>query len=141
MFKSASSKSAAKAPTILSEGVTVTGEIISDGEVLITGIVNGDISAKSLTIGLGGSVDGTVTAEVITVAGSLSGRLMGGAVTLTPTAKVTAEVIQDSLTIEPGAHLEGASRRPEPATDQLLLGGSGSDDGVLLLEKSQRRPR
>jgi cytoskeletal protein CcmA (bactofilin family) len=99
------------APSILSLDLQVTGDIVTSGELHVSGSVKGDITAKKVTISEGGSVTGAVEAESAVVAGALTGRLMASSVILAATARVTAEITHSALTIEPGAVFEGYSRR------------------------------
>ena len=101
----------ASAPSILGADLKITGDIASAGEVHVSGVVKGDIAAKKLTVGEGGSVVGAVEADVAMVAGTLTGRLTATMVTLASTARVVADITHVSLTIEPGAVFEGYSRR------------------------------
>ncbi len=119
MFRSATSKDKANqasarrpaAPSILSVDLKITGDIFSDGEVHISGMVKGDVVAKKITIDEGGSVIGAVETESALIAGSLTGRLTAATVTLSAGARVVADITHVSLTIEQGAVFEGYSRR------------------------------
>ena len=135
----------ASAPSILGADLKITGGIVSAGEVHVSGVVKGDVMAKKLTIGEGGSVIGAVEAEIAMVAGTLTGRLTATTVTLASTARVVADITHVSLTIEPGAVFEGYSRRvdtiaqeeaplplslpPARATETPITGGKSA--GVL----------
>ena len=66
----------AAAPSILSLDLEVTGDIVTSGELHVSGSVKGDITAKKVTIGEGGSVTGAIEAEWAFVAGALAGCLM-----------------------------------------------------------------
>ncbi len=101
----------AAAPSILSLDLEVTGDIVTTGEVHVSGTVKGDVMARKLTIGEGGSVTGTIEVETALVAGVLTGRLTASSVTLAPTARVVADITHVSLTIDQGAVFEGYSRR------------------------------
>ncbi len=101
----------AAAPSILSLDLEVTGDIVTSGEVHVSGTVKGDITAGNLTIGEGGSVTGAVEVETALVAGMLTGRLTATAVTLARTARVVADITHVALIIEEGAVFEGNSRR------------------------------
>jgi cytoskeletal protein CcmA (bactofilin family) len=101
------------APSLLSVDLQVTGDITSGGEVHISGLVNGDIIAKKLTLSEGSAVTGAVVAETAMVAGALTGRLSANTVILAKTARVVADITHVSLTIETGALFEGYSRRVE----------------------------
>ncbi len=51
------------APSIIGEDLTVTGNIISKGEVQIEGDVQGDVFCSNLIIGDRGRVTGVIVAE------------------------------------------------------------------------------
>ena len=101
----------AAAPSILSLDLQVTGDIVTSGELHVSGSVKGDITAKKITIGEGGSVTGAIEAESAFVAGALAGRLTASSVILAATARVAAEITHVALTIEQGAIFEGHCRR------------------------------
>ena len=99
------------APSILSEDLKIEGDIVSQGELHISGSVKGDIVARQLTLAEGGSITGTVEADVAIIAGNLAGRLTATSAVLARSARVTADVTHVSLIIEQGAVFEGFSRR------------------------------
>ena len=101
----------AGAPSILSLDLEVTGDIVTSGELHVAGSVKGDITAKKVTIGEGGSVTGAIEAEAAFVAGAMSGRLTASTVVLARSAHVEAEITHVSLTIDQGAVFQGHSRR------------------------------
>ena len=101
------------APSILSEGFRVEGDITCTGEVHIGGSLSGNLTAGKITIGETGTVNGTVEAETAVINGSLSGRLVAVDVVLGRSAHVTADIVYCSMRIEPGAVFEGYSRRVE----------------------------
>jgi cytoskeletal protein CcmA (bactofilin family) len=99
------------APSILSDDLKIEGDIVSEGEVHISGSVKGDVTAQKLTLGEHGSITGTVEVEVAIIAGHLAGRLTATSVLLASSARVVADITHVSLSIEPGAVFEGFSRR------------------------------
>lgn len=99
------------APSILSSDLKIEGDIVSQGEVHINGSVKGDVVARKLTLGEGGSITGTVEADMAVIAGNLAGRLTATSVVLARSARVVADVTHVSLSIEQGATFEGFSRR------------------------------
>lgn len=99
------------APSILSSDLKIEGDIVSQGELHISGSVKGDVIAHKLTLGEGGSITGAVEAETAVIAGNLAGRLTATSVVFARTAQVIADVTHVSLTIEEGAVFEGFSRR------------------------------
>ncbi len=99
------------APSILSSDLKIEGDIVSQGELHISGSIKGDVVARKLTLGEGGSITGAVEADIAVVAGNLAGRLTATSVVLARTARVVADVTHVSLSIEQGAVFEGFSRR------------------------------
>jgi cytoskeletal protein CcmA (bactofilin family) len=118
-FKSAASNSGGStnvrrsAPSILSEGFRVDGDIACSGEVHIAGALIGNIVAGKVTLGESGSINGSVEAENAIINGALQGRLVAVNVILGRSAQVRADVVYCSMRIEPGAVFEGYSRRVE----------------------------
>ncbi len=101
------------APSILSEGFRVDGDIACSGEVHIAGTLIGNIVAGKITLGESGSINGSVEAETAIINGALQGRLIAVNVILGRSAQVRADVVYCSMRIEPGAVFEGYSRRVE----------------------------
>ncbi|HXE29694.1 MAG TPA: polymer-forming cytoskeletal protein [Stellaceae bacterium] len=118
-FKSAASNSGGgtggrrSAPSILSEGFRVDGDIASSGEVHVAGTLIGNVVAGKVTLGESGSINGSVEAETAIINGALQGRLVAVNVILGRSAQVRADVVYCSMRIEPGAVFEGYSRRVE----------------------------
>ena len=102
--------------TIISPDVHVVGNITSNGEIQLDGIVEGDVKGVILCIGHTGSVSGSITAESTLVRGKVSGQITSKVVTLTASARVSGDVIHETLTIEAGARLEGHCRRIDAET-------------------------
>jgi cytoskeletal protein CcmA (bactofilin family) len=96
--------------SILSADIRVQGNIICKGGILIEGVIDGDVKSRSLRIGEGGSVKGTVEAETIQVRGFLTGRIKAKSVTLSSSAKVDGDISYENLVIEEGALLNGTCK-------------------------------
>jgi cytoskeletal protein CcmA (bactofilin family) len=102
-------------PTIISADMHIDGNIASDGEVQIDGIIDGDVKASKLSIGETGRVRGAVIADRLMVRGRVIGQLRANFITLTRTARVKGDIFHETLAIEPGAQLEGNCKRIEGA--------------------------
>lgn len=100
-------------PTIISADMHVNGNVSSDGEVQIDGVVDGDVKAAMLSVGESGRIRGAVVADRMMVRGRIVGQIRAGFVTLTRTARVKGDVLHETLAIEPGAHIEGHCKRLE----------------------------
>ena len=99
------------APSLLSAGMQVTGDIVSDGEVQIDGALSGDIHCARLTIGESGKINGSVVADECLIHGEVIGQIKSDSVTLSGSSRVEGDVLHDMLAIEPGARLDGHCRR------------------------------
>jgi cytoskeletal protein CcmA (bactofilin family) len=98
-------------PSIVSEGLHVTGNLISDGDVQIDGSIQGDIQGKTLTVGSAGVVVGKITADEAVISGTVTGEIVARSIVLTRTARVQSDITQQTLTIEAGAEFEGRCKR------------------------------
>lgn len=103
-------------PSIIGEDLTVTGNVISKGEVQVDGEVQGDVHCNSLVIGEKATITGGVVAEDVIVRGRVLGSVRAQRVTLQSTSHVEGDIHHMSLAIEQGAYFEGKSRRSDNPT-------------------------
>ena len=94
-------------PSIISPDLKIVGELKSDGDIQIDGTVKGDIKAHMLTVGEQGKIDGSTVAETVRIFGTVNGRVQAKTVRLDKSARVTADITHETLTIEAGAYFEG----------------------------------
>ena len=99
------------APSLLSAGMQVTGDIVSDGEFQIDGTLSGDIRCARLTVGESGKINGSVVADECLIHGEVVGQIKSESVTLSRSSRVEGDVLHDMLAIEPSARLDGHCRR------------------------------
>lgn len=98
-------------PSIVSADLRIEGNLHSIGDVQIDGIVDGDISSKTLTVGEGAEVHGAIEAETLRICGSVEGEVSAKTVILTKTARVYGDVLHESLSVEAGALIHGFCKR------------------------------
>jgi cytoskeletal protein CcmA (bactofilin family) len=98
-------------PSIVSAGLQVTGNMTSDGDIQIEGTITGDVKSRTITVGTDGLVQGQLIAENVQVSGGVEGKIRAKTVVLVAGAKVIGDIVHDVLTVEPGAHVEGALKR------------------------------
>jgi len=101
------------APSILSSDLTVTGNLVTSGDIQIEGTVEGDIRAHLLTVGDGATVKGECVADDVVVNGRVVGCVRGIKVRLTASARVEGDIIHKTIAIESGAHFEGSVKRED----------------------------
>ena len=98
-------------PTIISSDMRITGNITSEGEVQVDGVVDGDVRGGKISVGASGHIAGAVSADRILVRGRVNGQIRAQVVTLTRSAQVKGDIFHDTLSMESGAKLEGHCRR------------------------------
>ena len=101
----------AEAPSHLPAGLTITGELSSEQDVVIEGAFDGQIMspARQVTIRQSANVKGKVVAQSVTIAGNFDGTVVAAArVTLAGTASVKAHLQTPSLVLAEGAKFDGS---------------------------------
>ena len=94
----------------ISGSILVRGDVVSTGDLVIDGQVQGTIELgdHSLTIGPAASVVADLAAKTITVSGTVVGNVKGAArVELKATASVEGDVNATTFVMEEGATLKG----------------------------------
>ncbi len=115
--KSASSNSL----SIISSDVTITGDIVSLGDVQIEGAINGNLRARSVVVGGEANIHGEIAAEEVIVRGYIKGEIRGERVTLSPGCLVIGNIFHKLLTIETGADFDGRCNRCEEPLAQTAI--------------------
>lgn len=89
----------------ITEGTTITGDIISKSGMRIDGQVQGNVKTPSkVVLGEKGVIKGTLECENADLEGSFSGNMtISGTLTLRATARVDGDIVAGKLAIEPGA--------------------------------------
>lgn len=124
-------------PSIISADLKVVGNMQSSGDIQIDGQVEGDVVSRTLTVGEGALVKGSVRGETVRICGQVQGEVNAASVIIAKTARVSGDVVHQSLAIEAGAYLEGNIRRMEPnrpagmaASAPVLKPGEGLGGGM-----------
>lgn len=116
----ATARTKLKAASLLSESLTLEGNLDSEGEVQLDGTVRGDVRVAKLTIGETGHVEGQIYCETVEVRGRVIGSITGKQIRLYGTAYVDGDITHEQLAIESGAFFQGRSlkfQRPAPALE------------------------
>jgi len=135
--KAQAARPAAKpaAPSIISENLKVTGNLVSEGDIQMDGTIDGDVRSKRLTIGQSAVINGAVMGDMVRIAGTVNGEITAKKVELTETAKVTGDIIHESLAIDAGAFVQGLCRRVDPQKLELAKSGDPVTDATATLPK------
>jgi cytoskeletal protein CcmA (bactofilin family) len=125
-------------PSIIGEDLSVTGNIVSKGEIQIDGEVQGDVHCGSLLLGEKSQIIGGVVAEDVVVRGRVVGSIRGLRVTLQAQSHVEGDVYHQSLAIEQGAYFEGKSRRSDDPLSTSKTAPAAKSEGAA--ERRSDRP-
>jgi cytoskeletal protein CcmA (bactofilin family) len=95
--------------TIIGPSVKVEGDFVTEGNIIIEGIVCGTVkTAKNLKVGPTSKIFANVWAENALIAGEIQGNLnIVGKLEITPTAKIFGDIKTSIISISSGAIING----------------------------------
>jgi cytoskeletal protein CcmA (bactofilin family) len=98
-----------EAETIIGESVQVKGNFESNGNIVINGILNGEIKTKgSILVGEKAKISANITAEEISVHGQITVNLkIAGYLAIGSSAKIFGDVECSQISVEKGAEING----------------------------------
>jgi cytoskeletal protein CcmA (bactofilin family) len=97
--------------SFIDASLTIVGDLHSAGDVRIDGRICGNVRCAQLILGLDAAITGSVVAEQVIVRGKVIGTIRAPVVVIQDTAHVESEITYASLSIDEGAHFDGAVRR------------------------------
>ena len=100
-----SGKSRTMERNVIAKNSTFVGEITSDGDFRIDGILEGTLKTKGkVIIGVDGFIKGTIEATNAEIEGKFSGELsIANILTIKAAANISGDIVVGKLSIEPGA--------------------------------------
>ena len=106
-------------PSVISAGLTITGNLQSNSDVVIAGTVEGDITSRSLTVCEGAKVKGTIECSAVQLQGKVDGQVNASSVSVTRTGNISGDIIYETLSIDEGAVVEGQLRRKDKQVSKV----------------------
>ena len=100
-------------PSLISTDMRITGELVSDGDIQVDGTIDGNVKTGMLTVGEEAQIRGEIEADSVRICGSVTGQIQARTVEIVKTAKVVAEIIHETLSIEAGAFVTGNFKRAD----------------------------
>lgn len=119
-------------PTILGDGFDFTGEINTDRDMLVLGLVKGKIMSKAqVTIGGSGKVEGGINCVSLVVDGQVVGNVEAvEKVTITKSGRLTGDITTKLFINQPGGFFEGYSHMNNKKGKQENGDAQSKGDGV-----------
>ena len=104
---------------IVGASTTIEGTVRSEGNVNVSGTVNGDVEVEGRTMVMpGGVIEGEVTTTTAEVAGTVRGRLtVRERLVLKASAVIEGDIVIGKLVVEDGAAFNGECRMGRAAND------------------------
>lgn len=112
---------------IIGAGTVIEGDIKSDGDVRIDGMLNGSLNIKGkLVLGSTGMVDGEVTCQNGDISGTITGKIkVSELLSLKATSKLMGDITTNKLSIEPGANFSGSCVMGGTVPNINIINGQG----------------
>ena len=107
-------------PSIISEGSEFKGNIKTSGEIQIDGVLNGNVRAKQIVVGVNGNVRGNVTANFLRICGKIEGEIRAETLEIVSSATVKGNVFKKTISIESGSKVTGNINELESATAKIF---------------------
>ncbi len=95
----------------IAAGMSVTGDIEGDIDLLLDGKLEGNLRCRSVTIGRSGELIGRVQAQEAVIDGRVEGNIEAKSVRLNITATMIGDVRHDVIEVAAGAKIEGRYSR------------------------------
>ncbi len=93
--------------SIIDKNMSITGEITFKGKAMIDGSINGNINGEHLILSKYGKVTGDIHVASFTCHGALEGNVVATIVVARKESSIRGKLEAGSLTVEPGALLDG----------------------------------
>lgn len=122
--------------SVVGADLTITGSLVSKGEIQVDGMVEGDIQGSHVIVGESATINGNILADEVVIRGHVIGSVRSKRVMLQSTSQVDGDIFHQSLSIEQGALFEGKSRRTSDDPRTVRLPG----DSISLTSEPPRLP-
>jgi len=109
MAKTNYDQDSTNAINIISNRTTIKGDVISDGDLRIDGIVEGSLNIKGkLVIGSSGKIVGSINCQNADISGKVEGYIVvKKLLSLQNNSSINGDITIGKLSIEPGANFTG----------------------------------
>jgi cytoskeletal protein CcmA (bactofilin family) len=108
-----------KIVSVISKGSTFKGDIVTEGGTRIDGSFEGSLTVKGpLVVGENARIVAHITADAVSVAGSVKGNITAKKVEIMRTGRIYGDLITNAFTTEEGGFLRGQVRMTDGTTHE-----------------------
>ena len=97
--------------SVIDADMRITGTVVSSGDIVLAGGVEGEIKCRHLTVEDQATLNGNVNVEEATIAGQVTGEVTAGVFRMTSTGNFDGIVKADGIEVENGAVLAAKFRK------------------------------
>jgi len=121
--KSSLDDSTAGSTSIIGAGTTITGNVLSNGDIRIDGVIKGNLVAKAkILIGAEGIIEGDIDGKQADVLGKVTGKIkVADLLYLHGQAIVDGDIYAGKLQIEPTASFNGQCHMGANVVDLIAI--------------------
>ena len=101
--------------SVLAANLEITGDLKCTGHLVIEAKIMGNVVADDVSIEAAAHVDGDVEARSLKIDGVVFGKVVAVELTVTARGRVSGSVAYGTLTVQPGATVEGDLKKVGPA--------------------------
>jgi cytoskeletal protein CcmA (bactofilin family) len=93
--------------TIIGEGIDFSGEVNTEGNIHVDGLMRGNIKAQEVVIGPMGDFDGEITADILIVNGNIRGKFNIKSLQVRKNGVLHGKIKYDVIIVEAGGRILG----------------------------------
>jgi cytoskeletal protein CcmA (bactofilin family) len=114
--------------SLVGPGTTIEGKVKTDGSMRIDGKIIGEVTAKAnVTVGLTGTIEGTISAANVALAGKVQGTLVATEkLVLESKSVMRGDIRASKLVVDEGAVFDGQCAMSSPAPGTAPRGGGST---------------
>ena len=116
---------------IIGAGTIIDGDIKSESDIRIDGILNGSLVTKGkLVLGSTGNIEGEIVCQNADISGTINGKIkVTELLSLKATSKLTGDITTNKISIEPGANFSGSCVMAGSIPNINLMSNNTSESG------------
>jgi cytoskeletal protein CcmA (bactofilin family) len=125
------------AVNLIGKGTSIKGNISSDGDFRVDGILHGSIQSNGkIVVGVSGNIEGDITCQNADFSGQVKATIrVKELLSLKATSRVTGEVHTSKLAIEPGAKFSGTCNMEDET--EIKAQKENQQHGSIIREKEK----